>query len=144
MSWLSRILNLRAESADVPSPTQVIGQIGENAAKAYLAAKGMRFLMANFRGRRGEIDLVFRDTESIVFVEVKSRKLSSWTRPSAAVSKHQKRLTSKTALEYLRLCNNPEVTLRFDIVEVLTIEDEIVEVRHLVDAFPLASPYRYG
>ena len=44
------------------------GQLGEGAAKAHLQALGLKFLTANFRSKRGEIDLVFRDADCLVFV----------------------------------------------------------------------------
>jgi len=59
--------------------------LGERAAKCYLKKSGLKFLYANFRGERGEIDLVFREKEILVFVEVKTRSSERWFRPVAAV-----------------------------------------------------------
>jgi putative endonuclease len=120
------------------------GQLGERAAKAHLQALGLKFLTANFRSKRGEIDLVFRDADCLVFAEVKSRSSESWTRPAAAVDARKRRLLSQTALDYLRLLKSPEVKIRFDIVEVLLLDGKVREVRHLPNSFPLAKPYRYG
>ena len=47
----------------------------------------MKFLTANFRSPRGEIDLVFRDADCLVFIEVKTRSSEDWVRPAAAVDK---------------------------------------------------------
>ena len=85
------------------------GQLGERAAQAHLQALGLKFLTANFRSKRGEIDLVFRDADCLVFAEVKSRSSESWTRPAAAVDARTRRLLSQTALDYLRLVTRPEV-----------------------------------
>jgi putative endonuclease len=120
------------------------GQLGERAAQAHLQALGLKFLTANFRSKRGEIDLVFRDSDCLVFAEVKSRSSESWTRPAAAVDARKRRLLSQTALDYLRLLKSPEVKIRFDIVEVLLLDGKVREVRHLPNSFPLAKPYRYG
>ena len=49
------------------------GEVGERAAKKHLQKLGLKFLTANFRSKRGEIDLIFRDGDCLVFVEVKSR-----------------------------------------------------------------------
>lgn len=49
------------------------GQLGERAAKRHLKRQGLKFLTANFRSERGEIDLIFRDRDCLVFVEVKTR-----------------------------------------------------------------------
>lgn len=120
------------------------GEIGERAAKQHLQQLGMKFLTANFRSTRGEIDLVFRDDDCLVFVEVKTRSSESWTRPAAAVNGRKRRLLSQAALDYLRLLRNPPVKVRFDIVEVLLADGAVREVRHLPNTFNLSRPFRYG
>ena len=70
------------------------GQLGEAAAKKHLKRSGLKFLTQNFRSDRGEVDLVFRDADCLVFVEVKTRSSEEWTRPAAAVNKERRgRLT---------------------------------------------------
>jgi putative endonuclease len=120
------------------------GQLGEQAAKSYLCRQGLKFLTANFRSERGEIDLIFRDDDCLVFVEVKTRSSEDWTRPAAAVNARKRRLLSQTALDYLRRLKNPAVKIRFDIVEVLLADGQVHEVRHLPNTFPMEKPYRYG
>lgn len=120
------------------------GRLGERAARKHLQQLGLKFLTANFRSKRGEIDLVVRDGDCLVFVEVKARSSEDWTRPAAAVDARKRRLLSQTALDYLRLLKNPPVKLRFDIVEVLLEDGAVREVRHLPNTFGLAAPYRYG
>ncbi len=120
------------------------GELGESAAKKLLQSLGLKFLTANFRSARGEIDLVFRDADCLVFIEVKTRSDDSWTRPAASVDARKRRLLSQTALDYLRLLKNPPVKFRFDIVEVLLHDGRVREVRHLPNTFPLSKPYRYG
>jgi len=120
------------------------GEIGERAAKKYLKQAGLKFLTANFRSERGEIDLIFRDGDCLVFIEVKTRSSEDWTRPAAAVDSRKRRLLSQTALDYLRLLKNPEIKIRFDIVEVLLKDGKVHEVRHLPNTFSLSKPYRYG
>jgi putative endonuclease len=120
------------------------GELGEHAAKKHLLRLGLKFLTANFRSPRGEIDLVFRDADCLAFVEVKTRSSEEWTRPAAAVNAHKRRLLSQTALDYLRLLKNPAVKIRFDIVEVLLTDGEVREIRHLPNTFPMEKPYRYG
>jgi putative endonuclease len=120
------------------------GQLGERAARKHLRRLGLKFLTANFRSARGEVDLVLRDGDCLVFAEVKTRSSEDWTRPAAAVDARKRRLLSQAALDYLRLLRNPEVKIRFDIVEVLLSDGEVREVRHLPNTFTLAKPYRYG
>jgi putative endonuclease len=120
------------------------GVLGEKAAKKYLQKHGLKFLCGNFRSSRGEIDLVFREKDCLVFVEVKTRSSEDWTRPAAAVNAHKKKLLSGCALDYLELLKNPEVKMRFDIVEVLLKDGAVHEIRHLPNTFTLSKPYRYG
>jgi len=120
------------------------GRLGERAARRHLQRLGLKHLATNFRSARGELDLVFRDGDCLVFVEVKTRISEEWTRPAAAVDARKRRLLSQTALDYLRLLRYPAVKVRFDIVEVLLAENGVREVRHLPNTFPLVSPYRYG
>ena len=120
------------------------GELGERAAKKQLKRQGMKFLTANFRSARGEIDLVFRDGDCLVFVEVKTRSSEEWSRPAAAVDRERRGRLTRAGLDYLRRLKNPPVKVRFDIVEVLLREGKVREVRHLENAFPMERPHRYG
>jgi len=120
------------------------GALGERLAKTHLCRLGLKFLAANFRSPRGEIDLVFRDEDCLVFVEVKTRSPESWTRPAAAVNAGKRRRLSKAALDYVKRLKDREVRFRFDIVEVLLPDEGDPEIRHLPNTFPLAPPYRHG
>jgi putative endonuclease len=120
------------------------GKLGERAAEKFLRRQGLKFLTANFRSARGEIDLIFRDSDCLAFIEVKTRSSEDWTRPAAAVNAVRRRRLSRTALDYLRLLKNPTVKIRFDIVEVLLMDGKVHEVRHLPNAFAMAKPFRYG
>ena len=136
---------IRARFAGKAKPEHLRrGELGERAAKRHLQKIGLKFLTANFRSARGEIDLIFRDGDCLAFVEVKARSSEDWTRPAAAVNARKRRLLSQTALDYLRLLKNPPVKIRFDIVEVLLADGQVHEVRHLPNTFAMAKPYRYG
>jgi putative endonuclease len=120
------------------------GQLGERAAKKHLQERGLKYLTANFRSSRGEIDLVFREDDCLVFVEVKARAAGGWTRPAANVNARKRRLLTLCAFDYLRLLKNPPIKIRFDVVEVLLEGSTVAEVRHLPNTFTLTAPYRYG
>lgn len=120
------------------------GELGERAARKQLRRQGLKFLTANFRSPRGEIDLVFRDADCLVFVEVKARSSEEWGRPASAVDRERRQRLSRAALDYLKLLRNPPVKLRFDVVEVLLHEGAVREIRHLPNTFALERPYRYG
>jgi putative endonuclease len=119
------------------------GELGERAAKKFLRKAGLKFLTANFRSERGEIDLIFRDDDCLAFVEVKTRSSEDWSRPAAAVNAERRRRLSQCALDYLRLLKNPPVKIRFDIVEVLLAEGEVSQIRHLPNTFEMTKPFRY-
>jgi putative endonuclease len=120
------------------------GTAVESAAKRHLRKHGLKYLTANFRTERGEIDLVFRDKDCLVFVEVKTRSSEAWTRPAAAVNAPKRLRLTRCALDYLRLLKNPPVKIRFDIVEVLLENGAVAQIRHLPNTFTLTAPFRYG
>lgn len=120
------------------------GAKGEQAAERFLSRRGHKLLARNFASRHGEIDLIFRDRDCMVFVEVKTRTGESWSRPAAAVDAGKRKNICKTALDYLKKLHFPHCQIRFDIVEVILDDEERVdEVRHLPNAFPMTEPLRY-
>src|ERR1700722_11749097 len=136
---------LKAKFAGKEKPEHLRrGELGERAAKKFLKKAGLKFLTAIFRSTRGEIDLIFREGDCLVFVEVKTRSSEEWTRAAAAVDARKRKLLSQTALDYLKLLKHPAVKFRFDIVEVLLTEGNVREIRHLPNSFPLSRPYRYA
>lgn len=120
------------------------GRQGEKAAKRHLKQLGLKFLTANFRTPRGEIDLVFRDHDCLVFVEVKTRSSEEWERPAKAVDKERRFRLTRAGLDYLHVLRYPKVKVRFDIVEVLLRDGVVDQIRHLPNSFPMEHPYRYG
>ena len=144
--WLVNIFaKLRSRFAGEPEPENLKrGRLGELAARKCLQKQGMKFLTANFNSGRGEIDLIFREEDCLVFVEVKARSKGAWTRPAAAVNAHKRLRLTRCAFDYLRLLKNPPIKIRFDVVEVLLEDDLVTEVRHLPNTFTLTAPYRYG
>jgi putative endonuclease len=136
---------LKAKFAGKEKPEHLRrGELGERAAKKFLQKRGLKFLAANFRSGRGEIDLIFRDGDCLAFIEVKTRSSENWSRPAAAVNAERRRRLSQCALDYLRRLKNPAVKIRFDIVEVLLKDGEVSEIRHLPNTFAMAKPFRYG
>ena len=119
------------------------GRRGETAARAHLSAAGLKFLAANYRTPRGEIDLVFRDGPCLVFIEVKTRTAAPGRRPARAVDARRRKRLSCAALDYLAAVGSPAVPFRFDIVEVILVNDGIQEIRHLPNVFTLEGGLRY-
>ena len=119
-----------------------LGLAGENAAARFLQTQGYKILVRRYRCKHGEIDLVCRDGEALVFVEVKSREDNESARPSDAVQLEKQRHMSRCALDYLRRLQNPDVEARFDVVEVLWAPP-LPTFELIQDAFPLSEPYYY-
>ncbi|HUB86666.1 MAG TPA: YraN family protein [Verrucomicrobiae bacterium] len=145
VSTMTLLENLKVRFVGKAKPEHLRrGELGERAAKKFLQRAGLKFLTANFRSERGETDLIFRDGDCLAFIEVKTRSSEDWTRPAAAVDASRRRRLSQNALDYLRRLKNPQVKIRFDIVEVLLAGGEVREIRHLPNAFAMAKPLRYG
>lgn len=114
-----------------------LGALGERHAARALRAKGLRLLEANFRARRGEVDLVARDKDILVFVEVRTRTSADETfSPLASVAARKQAQVARIARLYLRARRLEDCPCRFDVVEVFaTPTGRVTEVRHHPDAF---------
>jgi putative endonuclease len=113
-------------------------------AARFLRRQGFKILYRNFRGRHGgEIDLVCRDGETLVFVEVKTRTHEEFGRPVEAVGARKQLRISQVALAWLRLLGNPEILFRFDVVEIVLLEGAPPRIELVRDAFQLSEPYLY-
>ena len=105
--------------------TQEIGNYGERVAAAFLRPKGYRILYRNYRTTRGEIDLICRDADVLVFVEVRTRASVDFGRPVETINAAKKESLRYAAQRYLELLDRPEVHYRFDAVEVMLNAGEI-------------------
>lgn len=132
-------------SRRIPSPAEghlVLGRWGEERAARHLKSLGWKVLRKNFRAPGGgEVDLVCRDGETLVFAEVKTRRSEELGRPLDAVDRKKQELIRRGALHWLRLLEMPDLTFRFDVIEVLATDP--VEIRVIEGAFDLPDPLRY-
>ena len=120
------------------------GAHGEKLACRFLRRKGYKILYRNFKGRSGgEIDIVCRDRDTLVFVEVKTRTREDFGRPITAVDREKKKRISRGGLNWLRMLDNPEILFRFDVVEVIIAENASPRFELIKNAFPLSKPYIY-
>ena len=95
------------------------GSEGERAARDYLAAKGIQILVMNYRRPTGEVDIVARQGDTILFVEVKRRTTLRYGRPAEAVTPAKRARIRNTAALYLQENGLEDAPVRFDIVEIL-------------------------
>jgi putative endonuclease len=100
----------------------------------YLLQRGYELVERNYRSRRGEIDLIVRQNDTIVFVEVKLRRGIGFGDPLEAVTPHKQNTLRSVAEYYLYTRKPPFDTLRFDVIGILADRPE-VRVHHVEDAF---------
>ncbi len=131
-------------SRSKPSPEHRRGARGEKLACRFLRQSGYKVLFRNFRGRTGgEIDIVCRDDDTLVFVEVKTRGGEEFGRPFEAVHSDQRKRISRGALAWLRLLDNPEILFRFDVVEVIIATNAKPRFELIKNAFQLPQSNIY-
>ena len=111
-----------------------LGQKGESAAAAYLEGQGYRIIARNFRTAFGEIDLVARDQQRYIFIEVKTRRTLTYGQPEEAVTGAKMRRLSRLAQGFLNQHRLEEVPVRFDVISVIE-HGESMRIKHFVDAF---------
>jgi putative endonuclease len=116
-------------------PRQALGRDAERLAADHLARAGFDVLERNVRLGHGEIDLVCRDGDVVVFVEVKCRRATWGDPPAAAVSWHKQRRLTRLAQHYLKWRRLEGVRCRFDVVSVTLDADERVGIAHVRGAF---------
>src|SRR5262249_56340952 len=103
----------------------------------YVKGNGYKIVLRNFRGRSGgEIDVVCRDNDTLVFVEVKTRGREDFGRPVEAVDRDKRKRISRGALAWLRMLDNPDILFCFYVVGVITTEDAKPPVELIKNAFP--------
>jgi len=122
-----------------------LGRRGERLAARHLRQRSYKVLYRNFRAPRGgEVDIVCRDKtcDTLVFVEVKTRRTTYFGAPALAVNLDKQKLISRGALAWLGMLGHPEIRFRFDIVEVVIGERE-TSLNVIQNAFQLPDDYRY-
>lgn len=116
-----------------------IGSWGEDRACEYLTANGMTIICRNYHSRYGEIDIIAKDKNCTVFVEVKTRKNSVFGNASEYVTRKKQDKIILTAQQYIG--SEAEIEMRFDVIEVYyynNLKSFIVkQINHIKNAFIL-------
>ena len=113
------------------------GRVGESLAARFLRKKGYKVIRRNSRSPIGEIDLIMRDGDAVVFVEVKTRTSRKWGEPEEAVTREKQRKICREAMRFATRHRLGERPLRFDVVAVLLEENRDPEIRHYEAAFAM-------
>jgi putative endonuclease len=122
-------------TVDLVSATNDLGAHGERIAAAYLTDTGLRLLDRNWRCREGELDIVAREGDAIVFCEVKTRRGVGYGYPVEAVTPVKQRRLRVLAQRWLAAHDEHAPDLRFDVVGVLVRPSRPALVTHLRAAF---------
>lgn len=125
--WLDKLLG-RAPKVDS------LGERGENIAARFLRNLGYKIILRNFRCDLGEIDIVARDADTLVFVEVKTRTYDD-PNPEDQVNEAKQHQLTKAGKFYLSRYGTPRPSARFDVVAVVWPKNAEPEIRHIKSAF---------
>lgn len=112
------------------SQNRIKGNIGENLAINYLQDNGYQIIETNYKNKIGEIDIIAKENNRIIFVEVKQRSTLKFGYPREAVNFYKQKKIRQVALSYIKYKNLINEHLRFDVIEI--IGDKIT---HLKNAF---------
>ena len=114
-----------------------LGKKGEALALKKIESLGYRCIARNYRCPLGEIDLIARDGDTLVFLEIKTRRGRSLGFAKEAINWRKKRQLSKVALAYMKAHDCCNVKSRFDIVAI-SIQGDVKHIEVVKDAFELA------
>ncbi len=112
-----------------------LGKQGEGLACRELRRRGYAIVARRYRTRFGELDVIARDGDTLVFVEVKTRRSAGFGGPVAAVGFSKQRRIINMARSYLLGVRGPEPPCRFDVVAVTMADGERPVVEVIVNAF---------
>ncbi len=113
------------------------GQKSEIIAARYLKQKGYKIITQNYRTKLGEIDIIAKEKDTIVFVEVKARRSWRYGNPKGALTPDKQRKISMVALCYLKANKQTRAKARFDVVAIHNTNDTL-KIEVIKNAFDLA------
>ena len=113
---------------------QLHGSWGEDEAARFILTAGMVILERNWRYKRAEIDIIAREADILVFIEVKVRGNTDFGRPEEMVNRRKQRLLIDAAMAYMRSVNH-EWEIRFDIISIVGKPGGKAQIAHFRDAF---------
>ncbi len=116
-------------------PRHQRGLEGERLAERHLRRLGLTFVTRRFRTSAGELDLVFREKQTIVFVEVKTQRDDRLIDPQERVTRSKRQRLLRAARAFLVARRWTDRPLRFDVVSVLLPDSGPPTIRHDPDAF---------
>jgi putative endonuclease len=110
------------------------GKLGEEIALEHLQKQGFEILATNWRHRRLEVDIIAKDADTLVFIEVKTRSYDFFGRPEEFVTPAKERRLSTAAAAYMEQTGH-DWAMRFDVVSLLKEKNGAFKLEHIRDAF---------
>ena len=117
--------------ADTTDPRRSLGEYGERLAERYLTERGLQVVDRNWRCSRGELDLVARDGDCLVFCEVKTRRSERFGSPVEAVHPGKAARLRRLATAWLQDHEEHPARIRIDVIGILRPPRGIAVLRHL-------------
>jgi len=118
-----------------------LGRKGEEAAVNLLKRRGYKIIEQNYKNKLGEIDIIAKDKKTLCFIEVKTRTNLKFGYPQEAVTATKQKKINKVALGYLKQYNLLTIPARFDIVSVVSNNQNKFDIEIIKDAFSLEGKY---
>lgn len=116
------------------SDNKQVGLTGERLASDFLKKKGYKLIGHNFLIRGGEIDLIVQDHETVVFVEVKTRRTKAYGLPEEAVTSYKIAFLKRASQFYCARYNLFNRPLRIDVVVIeLNPTNQVDRIEHIID-----------
>ncbi|MFH1748293.1 MAG: YraN family protein [Planctomycetota bacterium] len=116
-------------------PRHQLGLRGERLAESFLKQRGLKTVTRGYSTPVGELDLVMRAGETVVFVEVKTRRDRAFSEPQEAVTRPKRRKLARCAEWFLQHKRWTNLPCRFDVVAIVLPEQGDPEIEHFQDAF---------
>jgi putative endonuclease len=113
---------------------KALGNKGEDLAVIFLEKKGYKIVAKNYKNYVGEIDIIARDGETTVFIEVKTRANDSFGYPFEAVHSRKRLKLRNLALLYMKK-QGEEIPIRFDVLSIMYTDNGQKQIEHIIDAF---------
>lgn len=113
-----------------------LGSLGEQLAEKYLKEKGHLILEKNYRTKLGELDIIAKKDNTIIFLEVKTRTSDAFGAPREAVGNKKQKTIQRLSQQYIlhRKLEALSFNYRFDVIEV-KIVGKRYKIEHIKDAF---------
>ena len=122
----------------MPTPRARLGEWGEGVASQFLQERGYRITETNYRCRWGEVDIVARDGDELVFVEVRTRRDTEYGTPEESITAAKARRLVATAQEYMQRHGGEDLDWRIDLVSIrLGRGHQLRDISHLTNVVEL-------